>query len=183
MEPRQTRTEVDRRDLEFRRFWLKHNRALYRIALHFTGSRAAAEDALQEILMAVHRSLPTFRGEAGLETWLHAVAINTCKSLRRMEPPAMLSFDEASKSDAFADECRDPEDVCAGVEAKIDLARLLSTLTREQATVTALFHLEGRDYREIATILKVPVGSVCTLLYRARRRLRKQIQRPEGNEP
>jgi RNA polymerase sigma factor (sigma-70 family) len=95
----------------------------------------------------------------------------------------MLSFDEASKSDAFADECRDPEDVCAGVEAKIDLARLLSTLTREQATVTALFHLEGRDYREIATILKVPVGSVCTLLYRARRRLRKQIQRPEGNEP
>ena len=167
----------------FRQFWLCHHHAMFQVALRFARTREEAEDALQEICAAVHRSLPSYRGEASVRTWMTRVAENTCKSLFRERRPPQVPLREAGGNDPDCDDCPDPGDAYAAVEARYDIDRLLATLPPREAMVMTMFHLEGAGYSEIATTIKAPVGTVCTLLYRARRKLQKQCRKLEGEAP
>src|SRR5918996_1502640 len=62
----------------FEELYRAHAGRLYGVALRLLGNSADAEDILQEIFLAAHRKLDTFRGESALGTWLYRLAKNPC---------------------------------------------------------------------------------------------------------
>jgi RNA polymerase sigma-70 factor, ECF subfamily len=142
-----------------------------------TGSRAAAEDAVQEALArAWERSE---RGEQieSLPAWVTRVAMNLSKSkLRRMRVEARHRDDVASPQVA--------DGGAASSDSKIDVARALADLPVRQREVTVLRYYLGLNVAEIAGALELNEGTVKTSLFRARKALAAALGEPieEAND-
>jgi len=139
-----------------------------------TGSRGAAEDAVQEALArAWERSE---RGEVieNLAAWVTRVAVNLSKSrLRRMRVEAKHRVEVA------------PElvgDGGAASDARIDIRRALADLPRRQRETTVLRYYLGLDIAEIAETLELNEGTVKTSLFRARQSLAAALGEPAEEE-
>ncbi len=136
---------------------------LFALCLHLTGRRADAEDAVQEVLVAVHRGLPDFRGASRLTTWVYRIALRAAFQARaRRRDPEPL----------------DPETPGGGGEGEMasrdrarKVAAAMGRLPAEQRAVLSLFAVEGLSHREVADILGVPEGTVWSRLHAARRAL------------
>jgi RNA polymerase sigma factor (sigma-70 family) len=140
-----------------------------------TGSRAAAEDAVQEALArAWERSE---RGEQieSLPAWVTRVAMNLSKSrLRRMRVEAKHRADVALVT----------ADGGSTSDARIDIARALANLPHRQREVTVLRYYLGLNVSEIAQTLELNEGTVKTSLFRARKALAAALGEPaeEAND-
>ena len=139
------------------------------------GSRAAAEDAVQEALArAWERSERGERIES-LPAWVTRVAMNLSKSrLRRMRIEAKHR----------ADVVRVVADGDAASDAKIDVGRALADLPHRQREVTVLRYYLGLDVAEIARTLELSEGTAKTSLFRARKALAAVLGEPveEAND-
>lgn len=136
-----------------------------------TGSRGAAEDAVQEALArAWERSE---RGEQieSLPAWVTRVAMNLSRSrLRRMRVEAKHREEIVSSTrDAFATS-----------DHRMDVERALAALPRRQREATVLRYYLGMDLAEIAGALHVNQGTVKTTLFRARKTLATALGEPEA---
>lgn len=139
------------------------------LAYRLLGDRDRMDDALQEAYVKAFRSLPRFRGEARLGTWLYRIVYNAClDELRRLRRTAHEPLDEAAEAGAAAD----PGDVAAG---RGDLARALAALQPQERATVLLVDAQGFDYREAARILDIPEGTVASRLNRARAALRAAL--------
>ena len=140
-----------------------------------TGSRAAAEDAVQEALArAWERSE---RGEQieSLAAWVTRVAMNLSKSrLRRLRVEAKHRSDVA----------RVVADGGATSDSRIDVERALADLPHRQREVTVLRYYLGLNVAEIAQTLELNEGTVKTSLFRARKALAAVLGEPveEAND-
>ena len=141
---------------------------VFALCLHLTGSRAEAEDALQECFLAVHRALGSFRGDARLATWVYRIAVRAALSVKARRRAQHTSIDEAIATPAPGD---DPETQAA---ARQDMRRVLAALARlpeEHRLVLSLFAVDGLDHAQITEIVGVPPGTVWSRLHVARKRL------------
>lgn len=136
---------------------------LFALCLHLTGRRADAEDAVQDVLVAVHRGLPEFRSASRLTTWVYRIALRAAFQVR------------ARRRDA---EPLDPDTPGGGGEEAIAVrdearhaAAALARLPAEPRAVLSLFAIEGLPHSEIADILGIPEGTVWSRLHAARRML------------
>jgi RNA polymerase sigma-70 factor (ECF subfamily) len=158
------------------------------LALHLTGRRADAEDALQETFLDVHRGLERFRGEARLSTWVYRIAVRAALRMRARRgdlaatrvPEGRGAGPEGVEQGAEGD---DPggggeEALLARLEAR-RVAAALDRLPAEQRAVLSLFALRGLSHLEVAEILGVPEGTVWSRLHAARQRLAAEV----GREP
>jgi RNA polymerase sigma-70 factor (ECF subfamily) len=73
----------------FRRLLERHYDRVYRLAYRFLGSRAEAEDAAQDICLALASRLRSFGGRSRFSTWLYAVALNACRDRARRRASAL----------------------------------------------------------------------------------------------
>jgi len=136
------------------------------LCLHVTGSRADAEDAVQETLCAMAKALDRFRGDCTLKTWAYRIAL---RASVRVKAKANRSPFELSELAAH--------DLSEAAEQREEAQRTLAAMTRlsaEQRAVLALF-TEGLTHPEVAEILGVPVGTVWSRLHLARKRLRTEL--------
>ena len=136
---------------------------LLTLAVHVTGDRAEAEDVVQQVFLAVHRALPSFRGESRVGTWLYRIAIRAAvasRASRRIASP----LDDAHAAPSTEDRLEARSDALRVAEA-------MRTLPVEHRTVLSLFAIEGLSHREIADVLGVPEGTVWSRLANARRKL------------
>jgi RNA polymerase sigma-70 factor (ECF subfamily) len=135
-----------------------------------TGSRAVAEDAVQEALVrAWERS---DRGEhiERLSAWVARVALNVTRS-------GMRRFRAESRARS-----RLSIQTPAGSDDRIDVLRALATLPRRQREVMVLRYLLEFDVTEISKVLRVHEGTVKTSLHRARKSLAATLRVPEESE-
>lgn len=137
------------------------------------GSKAAAEDAVQEALArAWERSERGERIES-LPAWVTRVAVNLSKSrLRRMRVEAR----HREVSDGLSD------GTASASDARIDVARALANLPQRQREVTVLRYYLGLNVAEIAEALEIHRGTVKTSLFRARAALAAELGEPVEEE-
>jgi len=142
---------------------------LHAVCLHLTGRRADAEDAVQEVFVAVHRGIPEFRGASRLTTWVYRIALRAAFRARARDREG---------------ERLDPDTASGGGEAEMvsrDEARhIVAAMARLPAgprAVLSLFAIEGLSHREIADILGIPEGTVWSRLHAARRMLVASMDR------
>jgi RNA polymerase sigma-70 factor (ECF subfamily) len=136
------------------------------------------EDVAQEVFLRAFRGLKTFRADSSFKTWLYQIATNTARThgeraSRRKEDAAGTLGDDGPDGPPPA---RSDEDLEAQIVLRDRLDRALATLPDEQRQVVVLRDVEGFDYREIAELVGVPMGTVESRLFRARARLRSLLR-------
>lgn len=128
--------------------------------------RADADEATQEIYLRAWRGLAGWRGEAGVATWLHRLALNTLLDMvARREPAETGAEDEVSR--AAAAEIRPG--------ARLELEEAIAELPRGARLVFVLHELEGLSHEEIAVRLGLSIGTSKSQLHRARLLLRAAL--------
>ena len=138
----------------------QHQGRLFRLVLAITGNREDAEDALQEVLIRAYRSLPAFRGDATVSTWLHRIALNTTRNWLRSQVRA--SSDRIAQrlaavgAPATPDVDRELEDR----ERRAILREALQCLPAHYREALLLRHYQDMPYGEIAQVLQIPIGTV-----------------------
>ena len=159
--------------------------ALYRTALRMTRSPADAEDLVQETYLRAFRSLHQFSEGTNLRAWLFRILTNTYinEYRKRQRRPTNTSLDDIEEfylydhlvdSGVQPGEER-PEDIVMERLTTDDVSTAIDGLPEEFRQVVVLADVEGFAYREIADIVGIPVGTVMSRLFRARRRLRVQL--------
>lgn len=147
-------------------------RKVFGLAYSYLGNRDAAEDVAQDVFIKLWRALPDYDGRAALSTWVYAIARNASLSaLRARRSPASLSDPEVSAAVDCAS-AQSPDE--AGLEAA-SVRRLIEQLPLKQRQVVTLFYMQEQSHEEVAAMLAMPVGTVKTLLHRARARLSEAV--------
>ena len=132
------------------------------------GTRADAEDLLQEIFLLAYRKLPEFRGDSTVGTWLYRLAMNRCldhlKSRQTRNSGATAHLDEETMPIR-----RLSGD--GGVK-RLDLERAISRLPEGARAAFLLHDVEGFQHQEIAGILGISEGTSKSQVHKARLKLR-----------
>ena len=158
----------------FEELVLRHQGAVYRLALRMLGNAAEAEDVTQESFIAAWRGLPALRAQGAFGGWLYRLAVNRCLNVLRARRPE-AELDPATLRSNRADE--QPE-AAAEMDAETSaLAAALRLLTPEQRACWVLRELQGCSYEEIAAITGVTPGAVRGRLARSRAVL-AEVMRP-----
>jgi RNA polymerase sigma-70 factor, ECF subfamily len=151
----------------------RYSAKVFHLAYSMMGNETQAEDLAQDILLRVWKGLPAYHGGASLSTWIYTIARNTCLTelTRRARHPT-VSIDEPDFAAAMdrvpALQSSDPE---SGLE--LDVRQMLSQLPEKYRQVIMLFYLEQKSYEMVADLLGMPLGTVKTFLYRAKKELLK----------
>lgn len=148
-----------------------YHAALHRLARGYEARADKQDDLVQEILIALHRALPSFEGRASVRTWVHRIAHNVAVDHVRRERRGSLAqtvtLDELEASaDPRADTAR-IVDHKRKVERLAELVRTLRPLDRQ----VVLLHLEGMDPQEIADVTGLTPENVATKAHRIKRAL------------
>ena len=156
-------------DRSFERLYQRHVHAVYRYALAVLHNEADAEDVTQTTFLSAYRAFERGERPHKPHNWLIKIAHNVCRQRFRdsSRRPQEVEFDEA-----LAPATPEDEDVPTATEIR----RALGFLAFNQRAALVMRELEGRSYAEIAQILDVSVGAVETLIFRARRALREQLE-------
>jgi RNA polymerase sigma-70 factor (ECF subfamily) len=148
----------------------RYERAVYHLAFRTLRDVEDAKDAVQEAWVKAYRALASFRPGAKFSTWIFTIVYRVC-------------CDRLAKRKRFTgDEMPDVADPTPGpaaqYEALDDAARLrraIDQLPEKYRIVVTLFHLQGKQYEEIAATLGLPLGTVKTHLFRAKDQLRAAL--------
>ena len=160
-----------RADRAFERLYRRHVHDVYRYALGVLHNEADAEDVAQTAFMNAYRAFQGGQRPGRPHNWLIKITHNVCRQRFRESSrrPREVELDEGSQAAAVHD--ADPETVTAG-----EIREALGYLSLNQRAALVMRELEGRSNGEIAQVLDVSVGAVETLLFRARRALREQLE-------
>jgi len=155
---------------EFTRFVRCHERFVMGICQTLGLSAADRDDAAAETFAAAYAALERFRGEAELTTWLYRIAYRSAMKVRRRYPvTAALGQDGPEPADP-AEKTAD-----VAVQEREDFAAVWQAVSRldpEQAVAVELFYRREMSVEEVGAVMEKPAGTIKTLLYRARERLR-----------
>lgn len=151
----------------------RYDRAVYHLAYRTLRDMEEARDVAQEAFFKAFRSLRTFKPGSKFSTWIFSITYHACcDRLARRKRYSNEEFPER------ADNAPGPESqAIAGDEAR-RLRTAIEALPEKYRTVITLYHLQDRQYDEIASILGIPIGTVKTHLFRAKDQLRKLLSEP-----
>src|ERR671932_147472 len=157
-----------RPDRAFERIYRRHVGDVYRYALAVLRNPSDAEDVTQTTFMNAYRAFQRGERPDSPHNWLIAIAHNVCRQRFRQSArrPQEVTFD-----DDIADQVEDDDAPTAE-----DIRRALGHLAFNQRAALVMRELEGRSYAEIGEILGLSVSAVETLIFRARRALREQLE-------
>lgn len=168
------------RDREFAEVALPHLPALGRVALALTGNEADADDLVQETFLRAYKHWSTFQPGSDARRWLSTIARNAFLEQRRREARSTAVEDQELESLAAArihNQAR-----ASGVDhmfTRLDLGPAISSaiaaLEPMFRDVVILADVEGFKYDEVAEALSIPIGTVRSRLYRARRQLQEAL--------
>src|SRR5205085_3218509 len=163
------RTPRPRPDRGFERIYRRHVGDVYRYALAVMRNQADAEDVTQTTFMNAYRAYQRGERPEKPQNWLIAIAHNVCR--QRFRQSARRPTEVAFEDDVAAALVEDDDAPSAE-----DIRRALGHLAFNQRAALVMRELEGRSYVEIAEILDLSTSAVETLIFRARRALREQLE-------
>ena len=165
-----------------------HKKKIYYLAYDITGNHHEAEDISQEVFIKMFRSLKTFRRDAKMSSWLYQITVNTSiDSLRKSSKKPKKTIDEfdqiniqesilPSGTHAF-----DPAQSTESSQIQNHISEALQKISPKERTVFVMRHYNDLKLSEIAEILNVTIGTVKSLLFRAIKKLRKELSSYMGN--
>jgi RNA polymerase sigma-70 factor (ECF subfamily) len=159
----------------FRQWLDEHSGLVFKVVRSFADGAADSDDLLQEILLQVWMSVPSFRGQSKATTWLYRVALNTALAWKRREVKHRERRLALSAVSAFADSGPAPSDAHVdreGVDRLYEAIRSLPPADR----ALVLLYLDGLSYSEIAGVVGITETNVGVRLNRIKKSLTTQLR-------
>ncbi len=169
-----------RREQAFETLVKRYESKIYRLCYALLRNGAQAEDAAQESLVRIWKSLDTFEGRSSFSSWIYTITRNRClTALERRKATDWVSDHEleTQMADLAAPAGEAPDDPSG------QLRELVELLPERLRRVLLLYYFEERSTSEVALMLGCPEGTVKTHLYRARAALAEQLRRRGLNDP
>lgn len=146
----------------------RYDRSVYHLAYRTLRDQEEARDVAQEAFFKAYRSLRTYKPAAKFSTWLFSITYHACCD--RLSRRKRYSNEEMPER---ADTAAGPESEAIANDEAQRLRRAIAALPEKYRTVITLYHLQGKQYEEIAQVLGAPIGTVKTHLFRAKDQLRR----------
>jgi RNA polymerase sigma-70 factor (ECF subfamily) len=164
----------------FRNLVERHSRSVFRLAYRLTGSEPDAEDVVQETFFRVHRQLDRFEQHSSFSTWLYRITVNCAYDLMRKRrrhddrhesidagpdgPPPLPAAGAAPDRQVF------------NFEMRKMIVNALDSLSHMERAAVILRHYEGLSIGEIGQILGLGTSAAKHSVFRAVRKMRRELQ-------
>jgi RNA polymerase sigma-70 factor, ECF subfamily len=156
----------------FKQLFSRHRDDASRVVYRMLGPSPEVEDVVQDVFLHVYRSLHTFRGDSRFSTWLYRLAVNVTRMhLRRRKSRPRFADVDVPETPSEDQRVLDPgEEVDQRMRIRA-LYEVLDTLSEKKREVLVLHDFDGVAAKEIAETLSIPVLTVRTRLFYARKEL------------
>lgn len=156
-----------------RLLFMRHHARIYRFVARQTGSDMMADDIANEVFLELWRQAPSFEGRSEVSTWLLGIARFKALSMLRKRKEVAIDEDAAA---AIPDGADSPEVALMKDDKAAALRRMVNALPEEHRTVIDLAYYHAKSVTEIGEILSIPVATVKTRMFYARRKLGEALQ-------
>jgi RNA polymerase sigma-70 factor, ECF subfamily len=166
--------------------WVKaYSKPLFAYAATRMSSSADAEDVVQETFLKAYRSLDRFQPGSDAKSWLFQILINTIRDhfRRSTNRTVTLPVEDVDETEIEMSALMPgPEEIAEQKELTAILGEALTRMPEQLAAPLMLREIGDRSYKEIASTLEIPIGTVMSRLSRARRVLATIIAPQLGRE-
>ena len=168
----------------FKQLVEKYQKAVLNLGYRFLGNCDEAEDIAQEVFLKVYNAAKKYRPQAQFTTWLFRIATNVCLNELRhrkrlqevpLESPSDVN-ERGSSLKVPAPEKTRPDVHLEQEERNRIIDESIASLPPNQRMAVLLKRFEGLSYQEIANVLNVSVSAVESLLFRAKKTLKKKLE-------
>jgi RNA polymerase sigma-70 factor (ECF subfamily) len=156
---------------------------LYGFALRLAGNPQDAEEVAQDSFVRAYRALATYSGERrrtlAFRPWLYQIALNVFRNRvrgRHLQLVSLHQDDTGGTWEQAADDAPRPDAMLEQAELKEALDALVASLPERYRLAVVLRHGQGLGYREMAAVLKQPLGTVKANVHRGLRLLRQALE-------
>ncbi|NNF20900.1 MAG: sigma-70 family RNA polymerase sigma factor [Saprospiraceae bacterium] len=151
-----------------------HQSMVVNLCYKMTGSVEDAEDLAQEVFIKVWEKASKFRGDSTLQTWIYRVAINA--SLNYTRKKKFNTFFESIESIFESKGSQDnPQKELENKEQENQVQSAIQTLPENQRIALTLRTFKDHSYAEISEIMDISISSVESLIFRAKKNLKKKL--------
>jgi RNA polymerase sigma-70 factor (ECF subfamily) len=155
----------------------RYRQRVWRLAYQVLGDREEAWDCTQEAFVRAFHSLPSFRGQSAFYTWLFRITVNVATDRQRARSAQTRAFGAERVAEeewrrVTPDPGAGPDKAAVQSEQRERIRRALDALPPKARAIIMLSDVEGLSYREIADVLRCPIGTVMSRLHNARKRLK-----------
>lgn len=171
----------------FEKLYRLHRERIFAVSMRMLRNREDALDTTQEVFIRIHKALDGFDPSGRFLTWAYRITTNQCidRIRRRKVRREQAVFEDAvgEKRDLRTGKSGAPQPGTEMEREEISLAvsRAVDQLGDAHRMVFTLFCYEGLSYGEIAAVLGIPVGTVMSRLFHARKKVRESL--PEDWDP
>jgi RNA polymerase sigma-70 factor (ECF subfamily) len=165
---------------------VKYQRRIERLIARMVRDTDLVADIAQETFIRAYRALPQFRGESAFYTWLYRIAVNTAKKTlveAKRDPivtesalGARADEDETSRVEHELSHSETPEAVLASKEIAATVNAAIEALSEDLRQAITLREIEGLSYEEIAEVMRCPIGTVRSRIFRAREAIAERLR-------
>lgn len=167
----------------FARIIDKYKDDVFTLAVRMTGDTAEAEDISQETFIKAYKKLKSFNPRWKFKNWLYTIATNLARDKLRKKKFAFSSLDHMTTTEEGeelsqepSNDSYDPKNILIEKEQKERIIRAVNSLPEKYHRVIVLRYMENLSYEEISQIMKCPLGTVKTLLFRAQKMLSEKLK-------
>lgn len=160
----------------FQQLYDHYRDRIYNVIYYSLDDLQQAEDVLQSVFVKVFRSLPTFRFESSLLTWMYRITLNECKN-RKRGPRLFVPISKIREGLEEPDPGPGPEDLHAAGQRSRMVRHAVMNLKPKYRSVVILKYLEEMSYEKIAQTLHCSPGTVASRLSRALEILAARLSR------
>jgi len=164
---------------------MEHMPALFAAGMRMTRNKADAEDLVQETYLKAYRAFGSFQDGTNLRAWLYRILTNTFINIYRAKKRRPDESDLDDVEDLYlyrrlggleaAQAGRSAEDEVLDQITEGEVKAAIEALPEQFRMAVLLADVEGFQYKEIAEILDIPIGTVMSRLHRGRRALQKSL--------
>jgi len=155
---------------------------VYTLAIRMLGNREEAEEVSQDVFIKVYKSLPNFKGDSKISTWIYRIAYNSCLDrIKKIKKKRMQMDLDHLDQIAYADLDTAYHKMVEAERTQI-IDECLSQLSPEDAGVLTLFYLEEKNLQEMEETTNLPANTLKVRLFRARKRLASVMEKHMNKE-
>ena len=171
---------LDGEERAFNELVNKYYGNVYNLAYRMLNNADDAKEIAQDAFVKIHKTLPNFRGNASLKTWIMRITLRLSLNKRRDRSRSAwerLGLNRDGKPKLLFSRSQSPEAKLISDEIDNQVRNLIDGLPEDMRQIIILNSFEDLSYDEIGQILKIPIGTVSSRLYSARKLLSAQLKK------
>ncbi|MAU16884.1 MAG: RNA polymerase [Muricauda sp.] len=157
--------------MAFSDFVDRYKDLVFTLSIRMLGSREEAEEVSQDIFIKIYKSLPKFKGDSKISTWIYRIAYNSCLDRIKKMKKTRIQTDLGHLEQIAYAEMDTALDRMVREERQELISRCLAMLSAEDAGILTLFYFEEKNLQELEESTNLSVNTLKVRLFRARKKL------------